>query len=62
MINAGGIIYAAGEYGRLPQDRIDRDVDRIQQTLRAIFERSEAEKRTPSRIADEIARERFTRG
>lgn len=58
-INAGGVIFAAGKYFGLSESSVNEKVDHIQETLLEIFQRSDAEHRPTSEIADQIAMERL---
>ncbi len=62
VINAGGLIYVAGEkLGDTPERAMAR-VERIGETLADVFRRAEAGGRPTSEVADEIARERLRAG
>lgn len=62
VINAGGIISVGREYlGGATAQSIEAEIRRIPERLTAIFERSRAERRPTSEIADEMAREKIGR-
>ncbi len=64
VINAGGLINVAAEVAPDGYDlaAVAEKVARIPQTLAAIFDRAEAEGRTPDAVARAIAAERVARG
>jgi leucine dehydrogenase len=57
VINAGGVIAIAQDGSEFDPQRLNRDVLRIADTLRHIFERAEAEGLATSVIADHMAEE-----
>jgi leucine dehydrogenase len=59
VINAGGLIYAAGKYDHVSEPSIYDKLASIDETMGEIFLRAEQENRPPSLIADEIAEERL---
>ncbi len=63
VANGGGIINVAAEVsGSYDPQWVDQKVAGLGATLTEIFERSDGEKRPPSYVADEIARERIAKG
>ncbi len=59
-INAGGVINIGEELnGSYDPERARRSVERIEQTLRAVFQRARDEKAPPHRVAEQMARERI---
>ncbi len=59
VINAGGVIFAAGKYFSQPAAEVDAKVDDIRESLAQIFTRSNIENIPTSDIADMIATERL---
>jgi leucine dehydrogenase len=59
VINAGGVIDVAFERTGYDLDKVVAKVDGIGVSLTEIFERSDAEQRPTSEVADDLARERF---
>jgi leucine dehydrogenase len=59
VINAGGLIYAAGLYDDEPSASLESKIETIGDTLTEIFERSLSEGRPTSAIADQVAHERL---
>jgi leucine dehydrogenase len=59
VINAGGVIDVAFERTGYDLDKVVAKVDGIAASLTEIFERSDAEQRPTSEVADDLARERF---
>jgi leucine dehydrogenase len=59
VINAGGVIDVAFERTGYDLDKVVAKVDGIGASLTEIFERSDAERRPTSEVADDLARERF---
>jgi len=58
VINAGGIITVAAEYGgNSSEDQVRADVGRIKDRLKAIFEESRATGRPTNELADKLARD-----
>lgn len=57
VINAGGVIFAAGKYFNTPEQLVSEHVDGIRASLLQIFARSTQENRPTSEIADLIASE-----
>ncbi|OGI70878.1 hypothetical protein A3C60_01785 [Candidatus Nomurabacteria bacterium RIFCSPHIGHO2_02_FULL_37_45] len=57
VVNAGGLISVVDEYEHTDfnADRIERKVKKIKKTLEEIIKKSDKEKRSPARIADEMA-------
>jgi leucine dehydrogenase len=59
VINAGGLIYAAGHYYKTPKDKMEQQLNNIYDSLLSIFKRSAKENKSTSEIADEIALEKL---
>lgn len=59
VINAGGLIFAAGKYMKSSEQEITDKINHINDTLMAIFERSATENLPTSKIADAMAAERL---
>lgn len=59
VINAGGLIYAAGKFDGEDDTAIDDKLNSIYQSMLNIFERSERDKLPSNEVADTIARERL---
>ncbi len=59
VINAGGVIDVAFERTGYDLEKVVAKVDGIADSLAEIFERSDAEQRPTSAVADDLARERF---
>lgn len=59
VINAGGLIYVAAIYDHANNERAEKQVDGIYETLMNIFERAKSEKMVTSAIAEKIALERM---
>ncbi len=59
VINAGGVIDVAFERTGYDLERVIAKVEGIASSLTEIFERSDAEQRPTSEVADDLARERF---
>jgi len=59
VINAGGLIYVAGQYARMTESETKEKVDEIYDTLMAIFDRSIKENRATHTIADAIVEEKL---
>ena len=59
VINAGGLLSVAHDVPGFDPSSLRRDVSRIADTLRGIFERAEAEDRSTSDVADSIAEEQL---
>ena len=59
VINAGGIIDISLELFGFDQDKLDRRLEGIHDTLMEIFERAEREQLPTGVVADQIAEERF---
>ena len=59
VINAGGVIDVAFERTGYDLDKVVAKVEGIAASLTEIFERSDAEQRPTSEVADDLARERF---
>jgi leucine dehydrogenase len=59
VINAGGVIDVAFERTGYDLDKVVAKVEGIGASLTEIFERSDAEERPTSEVADDLARERF---
>ncbi len=59
VINAGGVIFAAGKYLNTPDSTVNHQIDEIRSTLLNIFERSKRENLPTSNIADTMAQERL---
>lgn len=57
VINAGGVIFAAGKYFETPVAITNEKIDGIQTVLLAVFERSRLENRPSSDVADTMAQE-----
>jgi leucine dehydrogenase len=60
IINAGGVISTALEGPGFDPGELLRRVDGIAETLKAIFERSDAEGSPTNRVADRMAKERLS--
>lgn len=59
VINAGGVIFAAGQYFQSPAETVEQQIAGINQTLLKIFDRSLNENRPTSEIADIMALEKL---
>lgn len=59
VINAGGLIFAAGNYLGITEQHLSKQVDGIYTSLLAIFTRSQRENRPISEIADRLAQEKL---
>ena len=59
VINAGGVIFAAGKYLHTPDAVVNGQIDEIHTTLTHIFARSKQEHRSTSEIADTMAQEKL---
>ena len=59
VINAGGVIDVAFERTGYDLEQVVAKVEGIASSLTEIFERSDAERRPTSEVADDLARERF---
>ncbi len=59
VINAGGVIDVAFERTGYDLEKVVTKVNGIAVSLSEIFERSDAEQRPTSEVADDLARERF---
>jgi len=59
VINAGGVIFAAGKYLNTPETVVNSQIDGIRTTLLDIFARSRLENRPTSDIADAMAQEKL---
>ena len=59
VINAGGVIFAAGKYLKTPEATVNNQIDAIRITLLDIFERSRHENLSTSMIADTMAQEKL---
>lgn len=57
VINAGGLVFAAGRYASTPDTQMQQQINGIGNRLIEIFERSAAENRPTSIISDDIAKE-----
>jgi leucine dehydrogenase len=57
VINAGGLIFAAGRYASTPEAQMQQQINGIGTRLLEIFGRSSAENRPTSTISDAIAKE-----
>lgn len=57
-INAGGLIYVAGQHTHSTEQETKQNIENIYNILLEIFERAEREKRPTNEIADTIAQER----
>lgn len=57
VINAGGLIFAAGRYASTPETQMEQQINGIGNRLLEIFVRSSAEDRPTSAISDAIAKE-----
>lgn len=62
VINAGGLIYVASEYHRIPELEAMQKISNIYHTLLEIFKRADKEGKPTNEIADTIARERLKHG
>ncbi|MEY3182807.1 MAG: Leucine dehydrogenase [Pseudomonadota bacterium] len=61
VINAGGLIYVAGQYTRMTENESKEKVNQIYDTLMTIFQRSVKEKQSTHKIADKIVEEKLQR-
>ena len=59
VINAGGVIFAAGKYLKTPDTVVNSQIDGIRTTLLDIFTRARTENRSTSDIADTMAQEKL---
>jgi leucine dehydrogenase len=59
IINSGGLIHAAAVYDHGDMDRAQQQIEGLYDTLWHIFERSKADSRATSDIAEEVALERL---
>ena len=59
VINAGGLIFAAGKYFKTEDQKVKDQIDGIYESLTQIFKRSVDENRPASQIADTIAQEKL---
>jgi leucine dehydrogenase len=59
VINAGGVIDVAFERTGYDLEQVVAKIEGIASSLKEIFERSDAEQRPTSEVADDLARERF---
>ena len=59
VINAGGVIFAAGKYLKTQETLVNSQIDGIRATLLDIFSRSAHENRPTSEIADTMAQEKL---
>ena len=59
VINAGGVIFAAGKYLNTPEAVVNSQIDGIRTTLLDVFTRSGQENRPTSDIADTMAQEKL---
>ena len=59
VVNAGGLIYVAGQYTRMTEDESKEKVNEIYDSLMAIFERSAKEKLPTHTVADKIVEEKL---
>lgn len=59
VINAGGLIYAYGQYSTIATPELSNKVENIHNSLLKIFERSKQENKPTSEIADMMAQERL---
>lgn len=59
VINAGGLIFAAGKYLRTPDEQVNQQINSIGASLMEIFVRSQQENRPTSDIADTLAQEKL---
>lgn len=57
VINAGGLIFAAGRYASTSETQMQQQINGIGSRLLEIFERSSVENRPTSMISDDIAKE-----
>ncbi|HXZ59269.1 MAG TPA: Glu/Leu/Phe/Val dehydrogenase dimerization domain-containing protein [Steroidobacteraceae bacterium] len=62
VINAGGIISVAREYYGGTEAQVIEDIQGIPARLTEVFERARRESRTTNEVADQVARERLSRG
>ncbi len=60
VINAGGLVYAAGRYDHVTDENINDSLQSISASLTTIYQRSEQEDKPTSMIADLIAQERLS--
>jgi leucine dehydrogenase len=59
VINAGGVIFAAGKYLNLPTPLVNQQIDGIHAVLMEIFTRAAHENRPTSEVADKLAQEKL---
>lgn len=59
VINAGGVIFAAGKYLNTPDTVVNSQIDDIRTTLLDVFTRSQLENRPTSEVADTMAQEKL---
>jgi leucine dehydrogenase len=59
IVNAGGLIQVASEFGGYDEDRVRHQVDNIYELLLSVFQRSEEQRRSTVDIAMTIVRERM---
>ncbi len=59
VINAGGVIFAAGKYLNTPEARVNEQIDLVRTTLIDVFTRAEKENTSTSEIADLMAQEKL---
>lgn len=59
VINAGGIIYVAGDYNGVAEDETKAKVMAIYDTLKSVFQRAQANNKTTYDIVHDIAMERI---
>ncbi|OGV51694.1 MAG: amino acid dehydrogenase [Legionellales bacterium RIFCSPHIGHO2_12_FULL_42_9] len=59
VINAGGLIFAAGKYLETPEAVVTQQIDGITAILLEIFTKSKQENRPTSEIADHLAQEKL---
>lgn len=57
VINAGGVIFAAGKYLNTPDMMVNDQIDRVRTTLLDVFTRAKHENRPTNIIADAMAQE-----
>ncbi|MFI4963130.1 MAG: Leu/Phe/Val dehydrogenase [Legionellales bacterium] len=60
VINAGGLIFAAGKYFKTPEEKVRYQIDGIYTSLMEIFDRSAKDNIPASDIADTLAKEKLS--
>lgn len=62
VVNAGGLIYVAGQLSHITEAETQNKIHQIYDTLLEIFQRAERESRPTNEVADVIAKERLKQG